>query len=282
MVMLGSMSQLDLRSKELDTVCAAVRRGQSILVLGEAGAGKSTLADQVLNVLSSEGYEVAIASYLGSAKTTLIEVADQLGCPTAIELDNGKEKQMTLDELRAELLKNLTCGNRVLICDDAHRFPASLKYWLEAVLKGGGRLILLADRPPASGIFLKVPRIEMESLNTDVVRSFMVGEALAHGITLSASQIAELEQRVGGNPALAKRVVHEFVLGLSEANSTDHRQYIDGTPFLISIISLIGVVRFIGLGIGDRSLYIMGGIATIFAITLRTVFTQANRRTTKL
>jgi hypothetical protein len=232
--------------------------------------------------MSSEGYEVAIASYLGSAKTTLIEVCDQLEIPVSIELDNGREKQMTLEELRVEVLKNLTSGKRILICDDAQRFPASLKYWLEVVLKGGGRLVLLADRPPASGIFLKVPRIEMEVLQSEVIRNFMVEEAKAHSITLNASQIAELENRCGGNPALAKRVVHEFVLGLSEANSTDHRRYVDGTPFLISAISIVGVVRFIGLGIGDRSLYVIGGIAMILSISIRTIFTQLNKKGSKL
>jgi len=282
MVSLPPVKQLDLRAKELETVCAALRRGQSILVLGESGSGKSTLADQIQVGMSSEGYEVGIATYLGSAKTTLLELCDQLGFPTAIELDNGNEKPMTLEQLRAEVLQNLTCGKRILIVDDAQRFPASLKYWLEVVLKGGGLLVLLADRPPASGIFLKVPRIEMEVLQTDVVRSFMVGEALAHGITLNTSQVAELEQRCGGNPALAKRVVHEFVLGLNESNSTDYRRYVDGTPFLIASLSIIGVVRFIGLGLGDRSLYIIGGIATIAAISLRTVFNQANRRSSKL
>jgi len=233
-------------------------------------------------VMEGEGYEVGIATYLGSAKTTLIELCDQLNFPTTIELDNGNEKQMTLDQLRTEVLKNITCGKRILIVDDAQRFPASLKYWLEVVLKEGGLIVLMADRPPASGIFLKVPRIQMEMLQTNVVRSFMIGEAMAHNITLNTSQVAELEQRCGGNPALAKRVVHEFVLGLNESNSTDHRRYVDGTPFLVASLSIIGVVRFIGLGLGDRSLYIIGGIATIAAISIRTVFNQANRRSSKL
>jgi ABC-type oligopeptide transport system ATPase subunit len=282
MVMLSEMSQLDLRAKELDTVCAALRRGKSILVLGEAGSGKSTLADQIQITMSSEGYEVAIASYLGSAKTTLQEVADQLQISVVVELENGKEKSMTLEEMRIEVLKNLTSGKRILIVDDAQRFPASLKYWLEVVLKGQGRLVLLADRPPASGIFLKVPRIEMEVLDTYVIRNFMMQEAQDHNVNLSASEIAELEQRCGGNPALAKRVVHEFVLGLSETNSTDHRRYVDGTPFLISALSIIGVVRFIGLGIGDRSLYIIGGIAMILSISIRTIFTELNKKGGKL
>lgn len=269
-----------LYKRELDQVCGALRSGQSMLVLGEAGAGKSTLAEQVKDVLGDEGYRVAIGIYLGSAKSTLQGICEELEVPTTIDLGD-KEKAMTLEELRCELAKHLVLSKYLLIVDDAQRFPASLKYWLEAVLKDGALMLLLADRPPAAGIFLKMPRIEMDSLQTDVVRALMSKEALDQGMTLSAGDFAELEQRVGGNPALAKRAVREYALGLGEGG-TDHRRYVDGTPFLIAALSIIGVVRFIGLGLGDKALYIVGGIATIAAISLRTLFTQANRKSNKL
>ncbi|MBD1877226.1 hypothetical protein H6F75_27465 [Nodosilinea sp. FACHB-131] len=44
--------------------------------------------------------------------------------------------------------------------------------------------------------------------------------------------------------------------------STDHRQYIDGTPFLIAGLSAVGIVRLISIDLGDKALYIVGGVAT--------------------
>jgi len=54
--------------------------------------------------------------------------------------------------------------------------------------------------------------------------------------------------------------------------------YIDGTPFLVAAISLVGIVRFIGMGLGSQSLYIIGSIATISAISLRVILMRANYR----
>jgi hypothetical protein len=85
-----------------------------------------------------------------------------------------------------------------------------------------------------------------------------------------------------GNPALAKRVVHEELLGIGDEMSTDHRQYIDGTPFLIASLSAISIVRFVGIGMGDKVLYMVGGIAMILAMTLRTLFYSINRKSTRL
>ena len=72
------------------------------------------------------------------------------------------------------------------------------------------------------------------------------------------------------------------MLGIGEEMSTDHRQYVDGTPFLIASLSAIGIVRFVGLGMGDKALYMVGGIATLAAISLRTLFSAVNRKSTRL
>jgi energy-coupling factor transporter ATP-binding protein EcfA2 len=273
---------LQLHRNETSRAIEALRQGQSLLVLGESGSGKSTIAQNVRTALEEEGFRVAIAQYLGSAKTTLVGVAEELGLETTETTANGKERSFTLEELRALLAADVISPRTLLIVDDAQRFPASLRYWLEAVFKAGALILLLGDRPPAAGIFLKVPRIEMGAIETQSIRALMTEEALTHGIALKATDFADLEQRVGGNPALAKRVVKEYVLGIGNGKSTDHRRYIDGTPFLIAFLSVIGIVRFIGLGIGDRSLYIIGGIATILAISLRVLLSQANRRSGKL
>nr|WP_242020375.1 AAA family ATPase [Nodosilinea sp. FACHB-131] len=254
-------------------------KGQSLLVLGEAGSGKSVLGIEIAKRLGSN-YQVAIASYAGSAKQTLMAIAEDLGVPT--ETCDERPKPLTADQLRVEIAKDMNCGRRLLIADDAHRWPASLRYWMEELLRGKGLLLLLADRPPARDVFLKLPRMELDPMTPDQIRTIMYAEATAQGMAINPTKFADLQQRVGGNPALAKRVVHEELLGIGEEMSTDHRQYIDGTPFLIAGLSAIGIVRFIGIGLGDKALYIVGGVATLLALTLRTLFYTLNRKSTRL
>jgi energy-coupling factor transporter ATP-binding protein EcfA2 len=270
---------VEFREEDMAQMVSSLLKGQSLLVLGESGSGKSVLGIELAKRLGSD-YRIAIASYSGSAKQTLITIAEALGVPT--ETSDERPKPLTADQLRVEIAKDMDCGKRLLIADDAHRWPASLRYWMEELLRGKGLLLLLADRPPAKDVFLKLPRIELEPLTPDQIRTIMYAEATAQGMAINPAKFADLQQRVGGNPALAKRVVHEEMLGIGEEMSTDHRQYIDGTPFLLAGLSAVGVVRFIGLGLGDKALYIVGGVATILALTLRALFYTINRKSTRL
>ena len=258
---------------------SSLAKGQGLLVLGESGSGKSELATAIAKHFESQR-KVAIATYGGSAKECLVTIAEALDVPTFTADD--KPKPLTAEQLRKELLYDLRGGKALLIVDDAHRFPASLRYWLEDVLKQGGLMLLLADRPPARDVFLKLPRMELEPLTPDQIRTVMYQEATNQGLAINPSRFADLQQRVGGNPALAKRVIHEELMGIGDEMSTDHRQYIDGTPFLIASLSAISIVRFIGIGMGDKALYMVGGIAMILAMTLRTLFYSLNRKSTRL
>jgi Holliday junction resolvasome RuvABC ATP-dependent DNA helicase subunit len=272
---------MELRKAETEQITEAIVSNQSLLVLGEPGAGKTSLGRQVRQRLEKQGFEVAIANYSGAAKETLTAIAEQLGVSTMTEDD--RPKQLTAAQLKESLLKRLSDPQTVLIADDAHRWSASLRYWLEDVVRAGGLLLMLASSPcPAKDVFTKVPRLELAVLRDDEIRSLMKQEAQSYNIALEAKELAELQQRAGNNPALAKRVIREAVLGISEATTGDHHQYIDGTPFLVTLLMLVGVVRFLGLGLGDKVLYVMGGLLTLMALIIRTVLYAANRGGRKL
>lgn len=269
------MSVIELRRTETDRIVEAVLSSDSLLVLGEPGSGKTTLAKTVKARLEQEGYDVALANYSGAAKETLTAIADQLG--VSLVTDDDKPKQLTAAQLRENLLERLKQSHTVLIADDAHRWSASLRYWLEDVLRAGGLLLMLASNPPAKDVFTKVPRIELEILKDDEIRSLMKAEGESYNLKLDARELADLQQRAGNNPALAKRVIREAALGISEGSTGDHHQYIDGTPFLIAMLMLLGIVRFVGLGLGDRVLYVMGGLLTLAAVIVRAVLYASNR-----
>jgi hypothetical protein len=277
------MTTTDLRHEETQVAIATLTEGHSLLVLGDDGGGKTTLAHNVAEELHAKGYMVAIADYGGSTKKTLSGIAEELGVEAFRTNSVGKEIPLTADELRDAIAIVICQEPRpILICDNAHRYPATLRFWLEGLCAKGAIVFLLATRPPRRDIFLKMPRTELKSLGTEQIRGLMLDEANVLGVNIDNSKMAMLQERSGGNPHLAKRVIREEVLGLGDDEAGDHVVYVDGTPFLIAVVSLISIVRFIGLGLGDKSLYIIGGIATVCAITLRVFFMYINKKSTRL
>jgi len=263
------------RIEELRNVVKTLLEGESLLVLADPGAGKTTVALAVVEELKHRGYSVAIAGYNGAAKETLTEIADQLG--VSLLTDDERPKQKTAQQLREDLSDRLLRGKTLLIGDDAHRWSASLRYWLEGVKGKGGQLLLLGYEPPAKDIFLKLPKLELQPLTEDEVRHLMNREAVALGVQFRPSELSELAAQAGRNPALAKRLIRETALGIAEVQTSEHYQYIDGTPFLVVLLSLVGVVRFVGLGLGDKALYVLGGVLTLVAFAVRAVLFAANR-----
>jgi energy-coupling factor transporter ATP-binding protein EcfA2 len=264
------------RLEELRSIVAATLEGEGLLILGEPGAGKSTLAQATAQELGGRGYSVAVAGYDGSAKETLEVIAAQLGVDTMT--DDEKPRQKTAAQLREDLLERMRRSRTVLIADDAHRWSATLRYWLEGVIRQGGLVVMFAYEPPRKDVFLKLPKLELQPLTEGEMRHLMTQQAEALNIRLTPSDLAELANVTGRNPALATRIVRETALGIAALQSPDHFQYVDGTPILVGLLGLLGAIRFIGLGLGDKALYILGGLLTLGIVGVRGILFAANRR----
>lgn len=188
---------------------------------------------------------------------------------------------MTSQQLQDAIADWLLSNLAFLIMDNAHRFPVSLRCWLEKLHLQGQPILLLATFPPARDIFLKLPRIELEPLSDRAIREIMQDEAAALGLLLTSGKIADLQQRALGNPMLARRVVREEYLGL-EGNNYDHTQWIDGTPLLIAVLMCFMILRFLGLGFNNTSLYLLGGILTVAIGIIRLMIYSLPRQSNRL
>lgn len=207
----------------------------------------------------------------------VLTIAKDLG----VDTETLEGKAMNAQQLQEAIALWLANNTAFLILDDAHRFPTSLRCWLEKLHEQEQPMLLLATFPPARDIFIKLPRIELEPLANKYIREIMEDEAASLGTELTSGQMAELQERTGGNPMLARRVVREEYLGLDGQNA-DHTQWIDGTPLLIAVLMCFMILRFLGLGFNNTSLYLLGGILTVAIGVIRLMIYSLPRNSNRL
>ncbi len=213
----------------------------------------------------------------GTVKQTLLSIAFQLG----VDTESIEGKALSSMGLMKEIADWLKENTAFLICDNAHRFPVSLRCWLDQLHSLGQPMLLLATFPPARDIFLKLPRIELEPMGDRAIRAIMYEEAAVLNLEFSPATMASLQERVGGNPMLALRVVREEHLGL-DGTALDHTQWIDGTPFLLGGLMFLVIFRFLGLGFNSTSLYLLGGILTVAVGVIRIMIYSLPRKSGRL
>ena len=241
------------RSTEMRRIKASLLASGSILVVGEEGSGKSVLATSVYEQLQTEGFNVAFIEP-ATAKQMLLEIAQQLG----IDSQNLEGKALTADQLKRAIASHFDTTTAFLIVDNAQQVEAKFRMWLKQLRKQGVPMLLLASNPTRSDIFISIPRIMLAPLPEYAIRELMELAALERGISLNNSQLAKLQERVGGNPMMAQRVIDEEYLGL-EVETGDHTRYFDMTPVILLVGVVFAVMRFMALGTHNSALYILTG-----------------------
>ncbi|MEM6424230.1 MAG: hypothetical protein AAF728_03580 [Cyanobacteria bacterium P01_D01_bin.128] len=259
-----------LDAPEFLKIVEAVRQGCNILVLGEVGSG-ADFPQSLYQHFESE-LNVAISIYKGSGKLFFQKLAEALDVPTTEDkLDrNGDvvgEKPLSMDALKDEILENIG-PNTLLILPEAKRLSASIRYWLEDAIAAGCRVVLFSPVNPGRDIFLDLLEIELELPSDQAIRAAMENEARRCGMELSRSELAELQPLAGRNPMLARKVVRQRRLGLKHQRP-EHTQYVVIMPIIIAALMAFGIVRFIGMGTQNKSLYIFGGTALVSGMALK-------------
>ena len=240
----------------------AVRAGNSVLVLGEAGSGKTDFALALHQEMSGE-FNSAIATYKGSIKKFFIAIAMQLDIPTTETQYNKNgdptgEKDLTVDALKQEILDN-SGEDTLLIFPESKRLTTSIRYWLEDMISAGARVVCFAVANPGRDIFLDMLEIELDLPSDRHIREVMEAEATKQGLKIDKSRLAELQPLAGRNPMLARKIIKNEALGLKQ-DKPEHTQYVVIMPIILACLMSFGIVRFIGMGTGNKSLYIIGGV----------------------
>ncbi|VEP15190.1 conserved hypothetical protein [Hyella patelloides LEGE 07179] len=207
--------------------------------------------------------ECAIATYKGSLKKFFVAIAYQLGCPT--ENDDGKA--LTVDVLKEEIMMNAG-DNTLLILPEAKRLTTSIRYWLEDMMSAGVSVVCFAVANPSKDIFLEMLEIELELPSDRKIREVMEAEAQRQGLQISKSRLAELQPLAGRNPMLARKIIKNEKLGLKQ-DKPEHTQYVVIMPIIIAALMAFGIVRFVGMGTGNKGLYITGGVCLVAGMALK-------------
>ncbi len=248
------------RQQELNRIVASLLSNNSILVVGEEGSGKTTLAVAVVEKLEQDGFAV-INCEPTTPKQMLKEIAEHLG----VDTHNIDGKALTTDKLKRAIAGYLENNTVFLVIDDAHNCEPKFRGWLKYLQRQRAPMLLLATRPPKSDVFINIPRIELAPLPEYAIRELMEKTALDKGINLRPHDLARLQERAGGNPMLAKRSIDEEFLGL-DIETGDHTRYFDMTPVILLVGCAFIVMRFVALGTNNVALYIMtGATGALFA-----------------
>lgn len=215
---------------------------------------------------------VALCVYKGSGKLFFQKMAEALDIPTTEpkydrEGNVTGEKPMSMDVLKDEILSNVN-PETLLILPEAKRLSSSIRYWIEDAIAVGCRVVCFAPVNPGRDIFLDMLEIELELPSDQAIREVMEDEAKRRGLQLSRSRLAELQPLAGRNPMLARKVVRQERLGIRHQRP-EHTQYITIMPILAACLMAFGIVRFIGMGTKNKSLYIFGGTTLVAGMTLK-------------
>lgn len=108
---------------------------------------------------------------------------------------------------------------------------------------------------------------ELELPSDRHIRDVMETEAQRQGVSLDQSRLAELQPLAGRNPMLARKVIRREKLGIRQ--QTEHTQYVVIMPIVIAALFSFAVVRFVGMGTGNKALYITGGVSLVAAMALK-------------
>ena len=211
-------------------------------------------------------FSIATATYKGSGKKFFQQIAEQLDVPTEMEDDKGRVKQLTLDQLKEEIALNIPT-DALLLLPEAKRLTTGIRFWLEDLIANGCRVCCFAVSNPCRDIFIEMIEVELELPSDRAIRSAMEDEAAKLGLNLTPAKLSQLQPLAGRNPMLARKVIRQEKLGINQP--IEHRQYLVMMPILLSALFSFAVIRYVGIGTGNKDWQIFGGVALTVAMAAK-------------
>jgi hypothetical protein len=120
---------------------------------------------------------------------------------------------------------------------------------------------------PNRGIFIEMIEVELDLPSDRTIRYAMEEEAAKLNLNVTAARLSQLQQLAGRNSMLARKVVRQEKL---EVNQTvEHRQYLVMMPIILAALFSFAVIRYVGIGTGNKNWQIFGGISLTVAMAAK-------------
>lgn len=219
-----------------------------------------------------DNFQTAIGRYKGTPKRFLQSIALDLGIDAIEPKTNSKgevtgDRELTVEQLKEKILDTID-EETLIIIPRAQRLPQSIRYWIEQVMNDVDAIVVaIVNNHPNKEPFIEMLEIKLDLPSNKRIRKIIKDEADRLKVKFSENEIAELMTYVGRNPMLARKAVRQKASGLQ--NETEHRQYIVTAPILFAGLMAFGLIKYVGLASGDRTLYIIGGASMIIVATMR-------------
>jgi len=289
------------RDELVADLAAEIRKGKHVILTGPVGIGKSAVLKAALEQVSGK-VELLIRLHDHQAKGQFVDMARQmlaLGLIGPAELDlpaefhgtppaaidwkaiRNRVNRMSMRDLTQAIIPALARSDSksVIAVDDLTSLtPTQMAFWL--AIFDHAQVIGCASEKKARvrKLWWKMKEIPVRPLPPDVIRDIVRKYIKAKGILIESPElyISHVVKQSGGVP----QAIHDMLDESGKERIIDKRkvremrheagvQYLDFTPMVMILGALIVSMRYVGMGTGDKTLYILGGMGAALFLTLR-------------
>lgn len=289
------------RDELVADVVAEIRKGKHVILTGPVGIGKSAVLRAALDRVGDK-IKLLIKLYDHQAKGQFVEMARQmlfLGLISAEELElpakfhgvpgpqidwrevKSQVNRTSMRDLTQAIIPALARADSkpVIAVDDLTTLtPTQMAFWL--AIFDHAQVIGCASEKKARirKLWWKMKEITVKPLPPDVIRQVVKGYIQAKGILIESPDlyISHVAKQSGGVPQAIYDMLDESgkerIIDKRKVREMRHDAgvfYLDFTPMVMILGAVIVSMRYVGMGTGDKTLYIMGGLGTALFLTLR-------------
>ncbi|MDD5581480.1 MAG: ATP-binding protein [Methylobacter sp.] len=289
------------RDELVTDLVAEIKKGKHVILIGPVGIGKSAVLRAALDKLSGN-LDWLIKLHDHQAKGQFVEMARQmlaLDLITAKELElpakfhglpgsqvdwkevKSQVNRMSMRDLTQAIIPALARSESkpVIAVDDLTSLtPTQMAFWL--AIFDHAQVIGCASEKKARvrKLWWKMREIAVKPLPPDVIREIVKKYIAAKGILIESPDLYishVVKQSVGVPQAIYDMLDEsgkERIIDKRKVREMRHEagiSYLDFTPMVMILGALIVSMRYIGMGTGDKTLYIMGGMGAALFLTFR-------------
>jgi len=289
------------RDEVVEELIAEIRKGKNVILTGGIGMGKSVVLKTALEQLGDK-VELVIKLHDHQAKGQFVEMARQmlmLGLLTAKDLDlpaqfqdipaaqiewsdiRNRVNRMSMRDLTQTIIPALAGSEvkPVIAVDDLTTLtPMQMAFWL-AIFEHAQVLGCASEKKARiKKLWWKMKEIQIKPLPAAVVKKMVKDYITAKGMLIESPDqyISHVVKQSAGIPQaifdMLEESSKERIIDKRTVRAMRHDagvQYLDFTPMVMLLGALIVSMRYIGMGTGDKTLYIMGGMGAALFLTFK-------------